>query len=87
MADKRNFNKAEVARLIRVFIESKTTGFKSNHDKEFMLEMLHLNKEEFEKLEKTTRDKVREFYINGCDWSKIDEKKKSRYQKFKRKGN
>jgi hypothetical protein len=34
--DKRNFNKAEVARLLRIFIESKTTGFKSNYDKEFI---------------------------------------------------
>ncbi len=79
--DKRNFNKAEVARLLRIFIESKTIGFKNKYDKEFMLEMLHLNKDEFERLEKTTRDKVREFYINGCDWSKKEQQKKDRFKR------
>lgn len=86
MADKRNFNKAERSRLIKVFIESKTVGFKNNVDKEFMLDMLHLNREEFETLERTTHRDIIPFYENGC-FEKEDKEKTKGVKKKRRRRN
>lgn len=80
----REFRPDEVARLLRIFIESKTEGFRTASDKAFMLEMHRINPTEFEKLEETTWGKTRDYYLaRDNDEPMVDQKKYPKRKKQK----